>query len=155
MTSVMIDFVRLDGIYRKVRDRITQQLEKIDATQHPWASILAAGPELFLLVTRLVRDPRVPLKQKAKLAAAAAYFLSPIELLPEVVLGPIGLIDDIAFVAYALHSVINEIDPAIVEEHWTGKEEALRTIKAVLADANRALGSGVWGKVARRFRRSA
>lgn len=142
------------GIYPKLRAKVMRQLDRLPALEHPWADVLMAGPDLIYLLSKLVTDKRVPLKQKAKLAAALGYFLSPIEILPEIILGPIGLIDDIAFAAFALHSVINEIDPQIVRDHWMGKEEALDVIQRVLNRVTSALGSGVWGKVSRRFRRA-
>ena len=67
----------INEIYKKTRARISQKLEKLNATQHPLTKILAAGPELFMLLTRLVRDPRVPLKHKVKLGAGLNAALSP------------------------------------------------------------------------------
>jgi uncharacterized membrane protein YkvA (DUF1232 family) len=142
-----------EGFYLKMRERIAGYLATEEGKTHPWAEALLLAPDLFHLLTRLVRDPRVPLKEKAKLGAALAYFLSPVELLPELILGPVGFLDDIALATYALNSVLETIDPAIVREHWAGQGDVLEVVRGVVGKAHLMLGGRLWGKLTRRFRR--
>lgn len=47
---------------------------------------------------RFIEDPNRPLYQRAFLAAAplfAVFILSPLDLLPEIIMGPLGLTDDV------------------------------------------------------------
>jgi len=47
----------------------------------------------------LLRDPRAPKLPRVLLIAAVVYALSPIDLVPEAVLGPVfGLLDDITLI---------------------------------------------------------
>src|SRR5690606_974488 len=57
--------------------------------------LLLLLPDLAVLLARLLRDPRVPRGGKAIALLGIGYVLSPIDLLPEGLLGPIGLVDDL------------------------------------------------------------
>jgi uncharacterized membrane protein YkvA (DUF1232 family) len=87
-----------------------------------WADYLLFAPDLFHLMCKVVVDEEVPPKERAKIAGAIAYFISPIDLLPEAFLGPIGYLDDIVVAAYVLHVVINRTGPEVVQRHWAGDE---------------------------------
>ncbi len=62
---------------------------------------------------------------------AVGYVLSPFELLPELVLGPIGLIDDLIVVGIALSRMLNHVHPDVVRSHWAGQGDALAAIQRV------------------------
>jgi uncharacterized membrane protein YkvA (DUF1232 family) len=69
-------------------------------------------------------DPATPLKVKATLLAALAYFILPFDVIPDVLLG-IGFTDDLAVLATALALVKNHITPA----HRTRAREKLNELK--------------------------
>lgn len=134
--------------YLKLRKKITAFLEKNNT---PYADILLLAPDLFHLLVKLTIDKRVPSKEKAKFIGVIAYFISPIDLLPEFILGPIGYLDDIALTAYVLNNYINETDAQIVRELWAGDQDILSSIKNILAVADKAIGSGLWKKLRSKF----
>jgi uncharacterized membrane protein YkvA (DUF1232 family) len=143
-----------EDFYRKLRNQIARYFEDTDHRKQAWAEIALLAPDFFYLLLKLTQDARVPLAQKAKLGGAIVYFISPIDLLPEAILGPIGYLDDIAFAAFALHSVLNHVDPDVVREHWLGQGDVLETIQSTVDQAHRFLGRGVWDKLMRRFKRT-
>ena len=49
-------------------------------------------PDLTVLLTRLLRDPRVPRGPKLVALLGLGYLLLPVDLVPEILVGPIGLI---------------------------------------------------------------
>ena len=53
------------------------------------------------------------------------------ELLPEIILGPIGLIDDVLVLAAALSRILNYVHPDVVRSHWSGQGDALEAIQRV------------------------
>ena len=61
-----------------------------------------------------------------------AYFISPIDILPDAILGPIGYLDDLGLAAYILNDLINSIDPQIVRRNWVGDTDILYVIKRIL-----------------------
>jgi uncharacterized membrane protein YkvA (DUF1232 family) len=85
-------------------------------------------PDLAVLLARLLRDPRVPLGGKAIALLGVGYVLSPIDLVPEVVFGPVGLVDDLFVVAAALSRILNYVHPDVVRSHWSGQGDALEAI---------------------------
>jgi uncharacterized membrane protein YkvA (DUF1232 family) len=91
-----------------------------------------ALPHLGILLTRLLRDPRVALRRKMLAAVAAAYVASPIDVIPDMV-PLVGQLDDAIVVAFAIHHLLNAVPPAVRAEYWAGSEDALDLVQAVVA----------------------
>jgi uncharacterized membrane protein YkvA (DUF1232 family) len=89
------------------------------------------APRLAKLVWRLMRDRRVPSRVKATLMVLAAYLVSPIDLIPDFVLG-VGQLDDLIIAAFALDQILNRVPEHVVREHWDGDEDVLEVIQNVL-----------------------
>lgn len=137
--------------YKKLRKKINDWL-KIDAGNNKqWSEYILLAPDLFHLLTKLSTEKEIPESKKVKLFAAIAYFISPIDLLPEAVFGPIGFLDDIALSAYVLNDIINNVDPKIVARNWAGDKDILVLVKTILANANNFLGSNILRKIKKRI----
>jgi len=108
--------------------------------------LLLLLPDLSVLLVRLLRDERVGLGAKGIALLGVGYLLSPIDLLPEIVLGPIGLIDDLLVVAATLSRLVNHVHPDVVRSHWSGQGDALDAIQRVMAWAELQL-SGIWQRI--------
>lgn len=89
-------------------------------------------PNIVKLVGRLLKDPRVPRRAKIALGLAAAYTLSPIDLIPEVI-PVIGWADDVILMMFAIDSLIDRAGPEIVEEHWDGPGDLLGLVRDVVS----------------------
>jgi uncharacterized membrane protein YkvA (DUF1232 family) len=88
-----------EDFYKSMRERIRVWLAK-KGKHYRYADFLLFAPDLFHLISKLVLDERIPVRHKARLGAAIAYFVSPVDLIPEAVVGPVGYIDDIILAAY-------------------------------------------------------
>lgn len=88
-------------------------------------------PNLVKLLSRLVRDPRVPRRSKMVVGAALAYVVSPLDLLPEFI-PVVGFADDALLVAFALNHLVNVAGEEVVLEHWDGPRDLLEMIRSVL-----------------------
>ncbi|MFO7889211.1 MAG: DUF1232 domain-containing protein [bacterium] len=135
--------------YQQLRIKIRNWLESDEGRQNKWAEYLMFAPDLFHLLCKLSVDPEVSTKEKAKLAGAIAYFVLPIDLVPEAITGPIGYVDDIALAAYVLNSIVNNSNEDIVTKHWAGDGDILKVIQQILKVADEMVGSGLWRKVKR------
>lgn len=91
-------------------------------------------PNIVKLVARLLKDPRVPRRAKITLGIAAAYAVSPIDLIPEFI-PVIGWADDIVLLMFAIDSLIERAGSSIVEEHWDGPGDLLGLIREVMGVA--------------------
>ena len=138
-----MDEKQLD-FYQNLRTKIANYL---DNKNFQYGDILMLAPDFFHLLVKLSLDPRIETMKKAKLAFAITYFFSPIDLLPEAFLGPIGYFDDIALAAYVLNDFVNNNDSDLLYEHWAGQTDVLASIQNVLTLANRILGEGLWKKL--------
>jgi uncharacterized membrane protein YkvA (DUF1232 family) len=146
----MSETQRHEDFYQALRVRIASWLESKGAGfKH--AQLLLLAPDLFHLLTRLLLDRRIPSAEKAALGAAVAYFLSPVDLLPEALLGPIGYVDDVALAAYALSRLINAGHGAVAKELWAGDGELLDVIRRILEIADEMVGSGLWERLKKHF----
>jgi len=134
--------------YHKLRQKIAAYVNKNNSE---YAKYLLLAPDLFHLLVKLSIDPRVPAAKKAKFLGVIAYFISPLDLLPEFILGPLGYLDDIALSAYVLNDYINETDAKIVRELWAGDQDILSTLKNIITAADKMIGSGLWQKLRKLF----
>lgn len=78
--------------------------------------MLRAIIEQILLTWRLVRDPRVSLWHKAIPVLAIAYVLSPIDIIPDFIIG-LGQLDDIGLILGAMRLFESVTPEYIVKEH--------------------------------------
>jgi len=130
--------------YRRLRDRVKRWAQKRDISEQRLEYLLAA-PDLFILLSRLALDERVPAGVKAKVVAGLAYFLSPLDMIPDF-LGPPGYLDDVVVAAWILHTIIaelNRINPAILEDHWEGEQDVLQRVTYIIERADEVLGRGL------------
>ena len=140
-----------EDFYKKLRDDVKIWLNKNLDRDNKWADFILIAPDIFHLLCKLSADKEVPSKKKIKLLAGIAYFISPIDLLPEMFLGAVGYLDDIAVAAYVLNDLVNEVDPQIIRKHWAGEQDILDLIKTILANADSMIGSKLWNRIKKRF----
>jgi len=100
-------------------------------------------PDLAVLLFRLMRDDRVPIGSKAIAVLGVAYLVSPIDLMPALLMGPIGLLDDLIVVGAVLSRMLNRVHPDVVRSHWSGQGDALEAIQRVTAWTERMFGDRV------------
>ncbi|MDE0886382.1 MAG: DUF1232 domain-containing protein [Myxococcota bacterium] len=86
-------------------------------------------PDLTVLLARLLRDDRVPVGRKWVAVVGIAYVVSPLDFLPSLLLGPVGLVDDLIIVAACLSGIVNRVHPDVVRSHWSGQGDALEAIE--------------------------
>jgi uncharacterized membrane protein YkvA (DUF1232 family) len=137
-----------DDFYRVLRRRLREWLQR-KGRGFAFADMLLLGPDLLHLVCRLVIDARVAPGDKARLASVIAYFISLVDLMPEGLLGPVGYLDDIALAAFVLHKVIGAGQEQLAREYWAGDGDLLQVLQRVLELSNKAIGSGLWGRLRR------
>ncbi len=122
--------VQLSGREQRLYDRLRARVIKSEPGEGSGLrDLLLLLPDLAVLLGRLVRDERVPVGSKAIALLGVGYLLSPIDLLPEILLGPVGFVDDLLVLAACLSRVINYVHPDIVRSHWSGQGDALDAIQ--------------------------
>lgn len=84
-------------------------------------------PNLVFLFRGLLRDPRVPRSSKLWIGFAVAWFVSPIDLIPEFI-PVVGPLDDAIVAALVLRHVLKQTDRSVLADHWRGDATTLDTI---------------------------
>jgi uncharacterized membrane protein YkvA (DUF1232 family) len=141
--------------YETWRGRIHQWI--ITHADDEFAQIVLLVPDLLALVIRLARDKRVPFRLKGQLILAAAYVLSPFDLVPEALLGVIGLADDAGVLVLVLIWIkgLASVDPQILRDNWSGAGDVLDVIdalhKRITDNAERLFNPQIWKTLQSRF----
>ncbi len=84
-------------------------------------------PDCLVLFRRLLRDDRVPRRNKLLVGALIGYLAMPFDLVPDFI--PVaGQLDDAIVVALALRLLLGGAGVALVREHWPGPDSSLEVI---------------------------
>jgi uncharacterized membrane protein YkvA (DUF1232 family) len=86
---------------------------------------------MIKLISGLMRDPRVPARNKATLVFVGAYLVSPLDLIPSFVVG-LGQLDDIVVAALAINQLLQDVPEDVLLEHWSGDGDLLELVREVL-----------------------
>ncbi|MFH1070758.1 MAG: DUF1232 domain-containing protein [Candidatus Glassbacteria bacterium] len=134
--------------YDSLKSRIMDWIgRKLGARIEGLACFAFLLPDILMLLGRILVDRRAPRRLRIKLGIVIAYLASPLDLIPEGVLGPLGLVDDLVLAAFALNRVFAEVEDEIIEEHWSGEKRHLEKLHD-LADLADGIFSGrVGGKL--------
>ena len=133
--------------YDRTRASIQRYVASKGSALEKGAEFLLLVPDFFMLLWRLVNDARVTGRNKVLLGSGIAYFVSPIDLVPEAFLGPIGFADDLVLAVYILNKILTDTSIDIVREHWSGSKDVLITIQNVLNAADQMVGSNLLNKI--------
>ncbi len=122
--------IELNPRERRLYDRMRAAFARLEpGGPVGFRDVVLLLPDLTILLVRLLRDRRVPLGAKAVALVGVGYVLSPIDLLPAIIFGPLGWIDDAFVVTAALGRILNDVHPDIVRSHWSGSGDALDAIQ--------------------------
>lgn len=142
---------RADRFYDRMRENIRKYLDDKGSLAWSTGEYLLLAPDVFVLLWRLVNDKRVNAKNKVMLGSGLAYYLFPLDIMPEGILGPIGYLDDLVFAVYLLNKLMTDTDVEVLREHWSGRDDVLDTIRKVLGAADNLVSSDILSK----FKKSA
>jgi uncharacterized membrane protein YkvA (DUF1232 family) len=137
---------RAQRFYDRVRHSIARYVEKRGGAMEKTGEYLLLVPDIFILLWRLATDSRVSGKNKVLLGSGVAYYLFPLDFVPDIIPG-LGYLDDLVFAVYVLNKMLADTDPAILREHWSGSEDVLSVIRRVIGAADTLVSSDFLGYV--------
>jgi uncharacterized membrane protein YkvA (DUF1232 family) len=124
--------IELNPRERRLYDRLRMQVvQRQPGDGSGVRDLLLLLPDLTVCLARLLRDDRVPLGSKAIALIGVGYVVSPLDLLPGMLFGPIGLVDDLLVVTATLSRILNGVHPDVVRSQWPGQGDALEAIQRV------------------------
>src|SRR5512140_2620773 len=135
-----------DRFYDRLRDRIRTFLAS-KANLGPATEFLMFAPDVFVLLVRLAKDDRVTGKNKVLLGSGMAYFIFPLDIVPEAIVGPIGYLDDLVFSVYILNKILTETDEQVLHDNWSGSGNVLDMMRSVLQSADKLVARDALAKI--------
>ncbi len=118
-----------DDSMKTLRERIINWTEKnAGKIAKEIVDIIMTIPDLVILLINLARDPRIPKELKLRIALCIAYIFSPVDLIPEILAGPLGFTDDTVAVGFTISNLATTISPDIIRENWHGRPDVLELL---------------------------
>ena len=139
---------RLLSFYDRLRERILHAVEKRGGKLSEGAvKALLLVPDVFILLVRLMLDKSVPGSTRAMIGGALAYFILPADLLPEMILGGAGFLDDLVLAAAVLSQAFGgDLEP-YARRHWSGPEDLRVVLRDISQTAQSLLGQNLYDKL--------
>lgn len=136
------------SFYDGLRVRVVEALEKRGGRFGGHAAdTLLLVPDVFVLLVRIALDKEVPKDSRKLVASALAYFVLPLDLFPEAVVGGIGFTDDLVLaLAVLTQAMSGDLEP-FAEKYWSGSERLRVIMRDVLVSADRLLGNNLYERV--------
>lgn len=94
------------------------------------APLLRFARDVILLLKDLAKDPRVSRQDKVVAVLAAAYLVSPVDLVPDTI-PVLGQLDDLSVAAFALRRLMAGAGYEVIYELWRGSDEGLSLVLAL------------------------
>jgi uncharacterized membrane protein YkvA (DUF1232 family) len=138
---------RIDRFYDRLRRRIAEPLA--GKVGEPLADTVLLAPDVFVLLVRLFTDRNVPAASRSLVGGALAYFLLPADLLPEMLLGAGGYLDDVVLAAALISHVFSSDLRPFVERHWSGRGNVHNVLEDAVRAGEALLPSRLYQRLAR------
>ena len=140
------------SFYDRLREKILHAIEKREGkrgaklTEGAVRALLLV-PDVFILLARLALDKNVPASTRAMIGGALAYFVLPVDLLPEALLGGAGFLDDLVLATAVLSQAFGgDLEPH-ARKHWSGSEDLRVVIRDISETAQSLLGQNLYDKL--------
>jgi uncharacterized membrane protein YkvA (DUF1232 family) len=142
------------SFYDRLRPRILAAVERRGGRLGSGvAEVLLLAPDVFMLLARLALDRDVPKSTRTLVASTLAYFVLPVDMLPEALVGVTGFADDLVLAAAVLTRVLGgELEP-FAARHWSGSQPLRKSLHDVLATARGLTGTNLYRRLKQRLAR--
>ena len=113
----------------KFKDFYDTLIENLESYNGEYASFIDCGPNLFKLLCDLL-DHDIKKEIRLEICGAIAYYVVPMDVIPEQIYGPYGYIDDIFISVYVLKKIAEKYSYDLLQEVWENDND----IEAVIDD---------------------
>ncbi len=133
-------------------DRLRTRMLEAAGRQHgrlgkPVVEAMLLVPDVFILLVRLALDRQVPAEARALIGGTLAYFVLPVDLFPEAVVGAPGFLDDLVLAAAVLSQALGGELETHARRHWNGDQELRQTLLDVTRSARALLGGNLYRRL--------
>jgi uncharacterized membrane protein YkvA (DUF1232 family) len=148
--ATIADEARLLRFYDRLRGRVVGAAGSRSPLGRNAVEVLLLVPDVFVLLVRLAFDREVPAESRRLIVGALAYYLLPVDLMPEAFLGGVGFLDDVVLASAVLSHTLGGNLEHLAGRYWSGSHGLRTTVHGIAAAAHSVLGARVHERV-RRF----
>lgn len=117
------------SFYQSLREKVKRfAVERAPKWAQPLVPWVLAVPDFFVMIVRIARDERVPTGAKLIAGATIAYFISPVDLIPDPI-PLIGEIDDLGLALFAVDRIATMVPHHVIQEAWPGEGDVLALVR--------------------------
>lgn len=102
-------------------------LDNLDSYNGEYAAFIDCGPNLFKLLCNLL-DQDIDKEIRCNICGAIAYYVVPMDIIPEQLYGPYGYIDDIYMSVHVLKQVADEYGYDFIQAVWGNPEINIKDV---------------------------
>ncbi len=128
MASKKSSKVGVRGFYDLLKDELEDYNDE-------FKEYIRLAPELFRLFTTLFSDPDIPQNSKRLIAAVIAYFVAPMDAIPEESTGSWGYLDDVFLCAWALKKLEKDVGYDVLVKNWRGEGDLKEVVEEIYEKA--------------------
>lgn len=140
-----------DDFYHKLRQTIDGYVAK--HTNSDISEMILFVPDFFYLLTKLAADPRISSENKSQIIVAIAYFLSPLDIIPDALFG-YGWLDDLYLALIVTKNLLKTTDMSILKEYWPEDDDIAAIIETTLKRLKKKLSSSATKRILDRLRQA-
>ncbi|MBN4065793.1 DUF1232 domain-containing protein [Candidatus Amoebophilus asiaticus] len=104
--------------------------EELNNFQGDFDKFILNIPDFFQLLCDLLEEENINREDRQKINSALAYFVTPNDILPEEIFGPIGYVDDVFVCVTVLNEMREKYGLPKLEKLWGGDEDLNSVLKA-------------------------
>lgn len=102
----------------KFKDFYCTLIENLENYDGDYASFIDCGPNLFKLLSDILEEEIIDQESRLEISAAIAYYVVPMDVIPEQIYGPYGYIDDIFISVYVLNNLAEKYGYELLQKVW-------------------------------------
>ena len=118
-------------------------LENLTNFNGSYPDFIDYGPNLFNLLCDLLNQEEISSNERLIINAAIAYYVVPMDIIPEEIYGPYGYIDDIFITVYVLKKIANSRGYDFLQNLWKLDEDIIYVIDACYNGSLELLGDKI------------
>ena len=130
----------------RLRLHVNYWLENKGA-KNEFAKHLKWIPDVFELMCNLSLEQDVAINDKANLAVAISYFITPFDFFPEALAGVIGYSGDLVLSAMVINDALDHVDESVIKKHWDREEDIRSVVSSILEDSEKMIGKKITSKL--------
>jgi len=131
---------KVECYHEMLERRVESWLETDEAGDIACAELYRHLPTMFLFLTRVALDTRVPDSERRGVLSAIKYVVAPFDLIPEGIVGTSGFRDDLVLAGLVVDRLYARVPDATLDPHWSFEGDPRQIAAAILAAGNDMVG---------------